>query len=632
MPTPFSFKRMVVVASDVVIVLAAYVFAFLLRFDFKMSGENLGLIIHTLPYVLAAHLLTSRMFALYHGMYHYSSFADLMNITKAVFSGALMSAAVILFILQGQFPRSVLLLHPILAFLGICAVRSIIRQAKTYFKSRGLSSGESKSILLMGAGDMGEALLRQMKDAPGSPYEVVGFIDDDPTKWGMRIHGHPVLGGRISLRAILDKHPVDEIVIAIASKRGEIVRSIMEALENRDPRPELKIAPSLHEMLKAPGEGLSIRSINPADLLNREVVLLDRARISQSLAGKVILVSGAGGTIGSELCRQVLAYGPTKVVLIENHATSLFYRDAELRQKTRGTAVVPVLGDVRDNGLVERVFLEHRPQIVLHAAAHKHVHQLESNLHEGVSNNLLGTHTMAAAADRFGAEAFLLISTDKAVRPAGVMGATKRAAELVVRSFARTSRTRFISVRFGNVLGSSGSVLKIFQEQIAAGGPVTLTDPRATRFFMTVEEAVGLILQAVSMARGGEIFVLKMGAPVRILDMAQNLIRLSGLEPGRDIEIKVTGLRPGEKLDEELVENSADVVDSGHPDILVLRPENGAPEDLDSLILQMELLCRNPDSAALMRALQDLVPTFRALPIDLPHVDVPLGDALSRKP
>lgn len=625
-------RRPVVVLLDLLAVLAAFFLAFLLRFEFRLDAGNLALVVQALPYAAAAYLLASRFFGLYRGVFHYSSFSDLVNITKAVAAGGTLAAAMILFVRQGQFPRSVLILHPILTFLGICGVRSAIRQAKAYFKTRGFSTGESRSILLVGAGDMGEAILRQMIEAPGSRYRVVGFIDDDPAKWGLRIHGYAVLGSRASLASVLDKHPVDEIVIAIASKRGEIIRSVMELLQARERPPELKIAPSLDEMLKAPGEGLSIRSINPADLLNREVVRLDRARIARALADQCVLVTGAAGTIGSELCRQVLAYGPSKIILVENHATSLFYREAELKEKARGTEVLAVLGDVRDNGLIERVFREHRPRIVLHAAAHKHVHQLESNVHEGVSNNLLGTFTLASAADRFGAETFLLVSTDKAVRPASVMGATKRAAELIVKSFSRASRTRFIAVRFGNVLGSSGSVLRIFQEQIARGGPVTLTDPRATRYFMTVEEAVGLILQAVSIAKGGETFVLKMGTPVRILDMAKNLILLSGLVPGRDIEIKVTGLRRGEKLDEELVEDASHATGSEHPDIMVLRNENGVPEDLESRVLEMELLCRNADGPALLRKLRELVPTFITLPVDRTYVDAPLGDAVLRKP
>jgi FlaA1/EpsC-like NDP-sugar epimerase len=301
-------------------------------------------------------------------------------------------------------------------------------------------------------------------------------------------------------------------------------------------------------------------------------------------------------------------------VLLENNATALFYTEADLREAHPELAVEATLGDVRDLSLLGRVFGEHRPQLVFHAAAHKHVHQLETNIAEGVSNNLIGTYHLASAADRSGAEAFILISTDKAVRPTCVMGATKRAAEIVVSDFARTSRTRFASVRFGNVLGSSGSVMKIFQEQIEKGQPLTLTHPDAARYFMTVEEAVGLVLQASSLAKGGEIFVLNMGEQVRVMDMARRLILLSGLEPGRDVPIRVIGLRPGEKLSEELIEDPMGQEPSEHPDIMILRSENGAVDALSEMILKIELLASAAEKDAMIRALAQLVPTFTADP------------------
>jgi FlaA1/EpsC-like NDP-sugar epimerase len=362
-------------------------------------------------------------------------------------------------------------------------------------------------------------------------------------------------------------------------------------------------------------KGAAPRRVRPSDLLNRRVVSLDAAAIGRSIAGKVVLVTGAGGTIGGELCRQVVQYKPAKLVLLENHATALFYREAELRGAAPSVEVVAALGDVRDRVLLERLFRGERPQLVFHAAAHKHVHQLESNVHEGVSNNLLGTYHLARAADRYGAESFTLISTDKAVRPSCVMGATKRAAEIVVSDLARRSRTRFGTVRFGNVLGSSGSVLRIFQEQIETGQPVTITHPDAARYFMTVEEAVGLVLQAGAMAKGGEIFVLKMGEQIRVMDMARKLILLSGLEPDRDVEIRFVGLKPGEKLTEELIEDASGQEPSAHPDIMLLRSENGLVEELGGEIAVLERMSGAAASADLVRALARLVPTFTAHPM-----------------
>jgi FlaA1/EpsC-like NDP-sugar epimerase len=373
------------------------------------------------------------------------------------------------------------------------------------------------------------------------------------------------------------------------------------------------------------------RKIRPADLLNRRVISLDNEGIARSIEGKVILVTGAGGTIGGELSRQIVRYRPKKVVLLENHATALFYREAEVREKAAGVEISAALGDMRDQKLLDRIFREDRPQVVFHAAAHKHVHQLESNIHEGVSNNLLATYHLARAADRYGVETFLLISTDKAVRPRCVMGATKRAAEIVLSNMSRASKTRFVAVRFGNVLGSSGSVLKIFQEQIEKGQPITLTHPDAARYFMTVEEAVGLVLQTSVLAKGGEIFMLKMGEPVRIMDLARSLIRLSGLEPDRDIEIRVTGLKPGEKITEELIEDVSGAEQSAHPDIMVLRSENGRVESLADAIMGLELMSLGSGKSEMIRALAKLVPTYTADPVhDEPSAEPDAGAAPAR--
>ena len=603
-------RRIIILLSDSAIVLFAFVFAFLLRFDFRLDSDALQILATTWPLVLTIHLLTAYYFGLYRGIYYFSSFPDLLRIAQSAGLAAVMFAAVVLFARQGKFPRSVLLLHPMLALLGIGAVRFGIRIIKTHGRFRSIPYG-GKAVFLIGAGDLGESLLRQILKTPDSGYNVVGFIDDDQAKWGLHIHDVPVLGGRTDLLALIQEHEPEELVITVASQRGDIVRSVMDVLQTLDKKPELRIAPAFDELLRRHGEPVGLREVKPADLLNRSVIKLDEAGIARLLERKTVLISGAGGSIGSELCRQALKYEPEKLVLLESHANSLFEIERELREKAHGAAVVPVLGDTRDIGLVERVFLDHKPQIVLHAAAHKHVHQLEFNVPEGISNNVLGTFRMACAADKHKAEVFLLISTDKAVRPASVMGVTKRAAERVVKSFSGSGRTRFVAVRFGNVLGSSGSVLPIFQDQIAKGGPITVTDESATRYFMIVEEAVSLVLQAASMANGGEVFVLKMGTPVRIMDMAKNLVLLSGLVPGKDIEIKVTGLKQGEKVGEELFEDSTVLVKSAPPDIMVLNPHEAGQEDLRKRVLELELLTRGSDTAAMLRKLQELVPTFK---------------------
>ncbi|MBI5630389.1 MAG: polysaccharide biosynthesis protein [Elusimicrobia bacterium] len=608
----FSPRRVGVALFDVAVVLGAFLGAFLLRFDFSLDSVVLATMFQTAPYILVCYFASFLAFSLYRGIYYFSSFSDLINITRAVSMGAVTGAVCILFMRQGKYPRSILLLHPMLTYLGIGGVRFGIRFVKHHLNLPRLYGGEYRHALLIGAGELGESLMRQILKTQEPRYKVVGFIDDDPAKWGLRVHGRTVFGGRQAIAGVLDRYQVDEIIIAISAKRGELVRSVVEALRDRADRPELKIAPSLEEMLKSPGREFSMRQVKPADLLNREVVKLDLPLIDRAVRGKTILVSGGGGTIGSELCRQVLQYGPAKLVLVDVHATSLFYAEAELLKESRGTKIVPVLGDIRDQALVERVFQEHKPHLVLHAAAHKHVHQLEFNVHEGVANNVLGTYYLASAALQHQAEVFLLVSTDKAVQPSSVMGATKRVAEHIVRAFAARGQTRFMAVRFGNVLGSSGSVLEIFQRQIARGGPVTVTHHEATRYFMTVEEAVQLILQAVAMAKGGEIFILKMGTPVRILDMARNLILLTGLEPDKDVEIQFTGLKQGEKIHEELIEDSSQCDQSEHPDILILRQghSHSHAKDLENRILEFEILNRTGKPAALLKKLRELVPTF----------------------
>lgn len=595
---------------DALAVAAAFLAAFLIRFDLRLEPENVAIIRGTIGIAVAAYAASAVWFGLYRSLYHYASVADHLNIVKAVAAGAAAVAAAVLFVRQGQFPRSVLILHPLLAFLGIAALRLAVRLARDAMKRRHLALDGVKSVLVFGAGDLGEGLVRSLQRESRAAYRIVGFVDDDPHKQGMHVHGVRVLGTRSDLPRLLATFDVDELVVAIAARRGELVRAVMDQLRGLPSPPEVKVAPSVEEMLAGPRDGAGIRPVDPADLLNRAEIRLDAERIGRSIRGRTVLVTGAGGTIGLELCRQVLKYGPAKLVILESHATSLFYAEGELRGLAKGAALDAVLGDVRDEALVERVVGAHRPHVVLHAAAHKHVHQLETNVHEGITCNVLGTWNVARAADRHGAEVFLLISTDKAVKPRSVMGATKRVAELLVRGLARASRTRFTGVRFGNVLGSSGSVLRIFQSQIANGGPVTVTDERATRYFMTVEESVGLILQAVSMAKGGEVFVLKMGTPVRILDMAKSLILLSGLEPGKDIEIRITGLKQGEKLDEELAEDPSEMTASEHPDITLLKPDPGDAEVTPAIVDELRALAATRDPAPVIARLRQLIPTF----------------------
>ncbi|MDP3542427.1 MAG: nucleoside-diphosphate sugar epimerase/dehydratase [Elusimicrobiota bacterium] len=614
-------RRMLVMALDLCCILAAYGLAFLLRFDFDLDAYHSGILLTTSPYGVLTYALASYYFGVHRGLRHFSSFGDVVNIAKAIGLTALIQGVLVLFVTQGMFPRSVLILSPILSFLMIGALHAFGRYFKAYWRERSVDLSTLRTAVIVGAGDVGELVYRQLRTDDHVNYRIVAFFDEDSAKWGMRLHGVPVTGPISNLAEFLRKHPVDEVVVAVSSARGQAVSAVAEVLRKLEKRPLIKVAPSLDEMLRSSSAGANPRKVQPSDLLNRKEVRLDAMRIMRSLEGKTVLVTGAGGTIGGELSRQVVAYRPKTVLLLEQHATALFYREAELREKMPGVKVVSVLGDIRDQSLLDRIFREHRIQAVFHAAAHKHVVQLESNIQEGVSNNVLGTYHLASQADKYGVETFLFVSTDKAVRPSCVMGATKRAAEMVICDFARRSKTRFMSVRFGNVLGSSGSVLKIFQEQIEQGRPVTITHPDATRYFMTVEEAVGLMLQASVLAKGGEVFVLRMGEPVRIMDMARNLILLSGLEPGRDIQIHITGLKPGEKISEELVEDPAGQEGSEHDDIMVLRSENKPVDGLPEKIFGVEVMSRSANNAAMVRELMHLVPTYTADPV---HDEMPI--------
>ena len=606
-PSAVSRRRL---AADNLMVLAAYALSFLLRFDFKLDSYDRGLLLKTAPFAIVTYLLTSFCFGVYRSLRSGTSMSDAVDVLKAASSASLLLGALFMPAAHGKYPRSVLLLWPVIAMVGVVGLHAVVRRAGLSWRALSSGRGRRRSAVIVGVGDLGELVYQGMRSDEATDYRVAAFFDEDSSKWGMRLHGVPVLGGVSALAALLRRVPIDEIVIAVSHRRGSAAGQVAEALDGLTKRPEVRIVPTLDEMLNS-RKRADPRKVQPADLLNRRVVSLDTERISRSIEGKVVLVTGAGGTIGGELSRQVLLYKPAKVVLLDNHATALFYREAELREMPSGVEVAAILGDVRNQSLLDRIFQHEGPHIVFHAAAHKHVHQLEANVHEGVSNNLLGTYHLARAAERHGVETFILVSTDKAVRPSCVMGATKRAAEIVVSNLAHSSRTRFSTVRFGNVLGSSGSVLKIFQEQIEKGRPITVTHPDAARYFMTVEEAVGLVLQASALAKGGEIFVLKMGEQVRIMDMARNLILLSGLEPGRDIEIRVVGLKPGEKLTEELIEDASGQEQSEHPEIMILRSENRQVEALAARILSLELMSHG-SGKALISALAQLVPTFTA--------------------
>ncbi len=464
-----------------------------------------------------------------------------------------------------------------------------------------------KRLLIVGAGNAGEALLREVTRLK-SGFKVVGFIDDNPSKQGAGIHGISVLGTVEDLPRICQKHSVDEIAIAIPSATRPQLRRVIQVCEGTKLR--FRTVPSITDIASGKLSVSQIRDVEINDLLGRDVVQLDLDQIGRFLRDKVILVTGAGGSIGSEMCRQVCHFQPRCLLLLEQAENPLFFIEGELRKSFPQVTLKPVIADITDRIRIEQVFETDHPGVVIHAAAHKHVPLMEHNPGEALKNNILGTMTIANAADRFGAGHFVMISTDKAVNPTSIMGSTKRIAEMYIQDLNTTSKTHFITVRFGNVLGSNGSVVPIFKKQIEEGGPVTVTHPEMKRYFMTIPEASQLVLEAATMGQGGEIFVLDMGEPVKIVHLARELITLSGFRPDEDIEIRFTGLRPGEKLFEELSIQGEDMAPTRHPKIAVWK---NIPTDRQSLrekIAQLIEIAQTQDRKLIVGRIKSLVPEF----------------------
>jgi len=540
---------------DATLVTLAWWLAFAFRFDGGLQGVYARLFVATVGVVIGVKLLVFIGARFYTKWWRFTSVRDLYAIVVAAMIASLIITAVFSFWhpvhrprgAAVTMPRGVLVLDFFITLTLVGGARFVVRSLVERPARGELVARKGKEVVICGAGDAGNTILREMQRNRALGYVPVGIIDDDPRKAGLRVQGTRVLGGRDALPAILRETKVDEVIIAMPSAPGVVHREIVEAC--RRVGVPCKTLPGLPELISGEVTVRLLRDVSVEDLLGRAPLKIDFAQVSRYLNGKVVLITGAGGSIGSELCRQVLRAGPASLVIVDHAENNLFEIDRQLSGRGR---VTPVIADCRDETAMERVFRDHRPSIVFHAAAYKHVPMMELNPLQAVANNALATAELAVLADRFGVERFCLISTDKAVEPKTVMGATKALAERVIESRGATSATRFAAVRFGNVLGSSGSVVPIFRQQIAAGGPVTVTHAEMTRFFMTIPEAVQLVIEATGIAEGGDIFVLDMGEPVRIRDLAENMIRLSGHEPGRDIAIEVVGIRPGEKLHEEL--------------------------------------------------------------------------------
>ncbi len=612
-------------AIDLSVLFAVYALAFLFRFEFNLNLDQAKLLFFTLPYVVLFQYVVLAFAGVPALAWRYVGLRDVYRIAI----GISIAVAVLVGFRLGlasvggharfaRIPLGILAMDFMMAFLGIAGVRVFRRViSERSDRQRVGRASEPKRTLLIGAGSAGSLVAKEIAQRPDLGIDVVGFADDNPVKIGTSIQGARVLGDTYSLPKLIARHQVEQVIITMGTVSSEVIRRLVRTCD--EARQPAKIIPGLYEILDGRVNLTRIREVTIDDLLGRDAVDLDIEALRQFLSGKRVLVTGAGGSIGSELCRQLASLDPKSLVLVEQAENVLFEIHRELRRNHPKMEVVPCICDVCDAKRVDAVFSDHRPDVVFHAAAHKHVPMMEWNPGEAVKNNLFGTKKVADAADRYGVSAFVLISTDKAVNPTSVMGSTKRAAELYVQSMSQISDTSFVAVRFGNVLGSTGSVIPTFKEQILRGGPVTVTHPDMQRYFMTIQEASQLVLQAATMGEGGEIFVLDMGEPMKIVQLARDLIRLSGLTE-TEIPIEFTGTRPGEKLFEELSIDSENMVRTRHPKIFIGKI---AAHPRARVLEQLERLAAVTGSSSrkeLRAALGELVPEMRE-PHDTPVIN-----------
>ncbi len=595
------------IPHDIVMVSIAWILAYFFRFNLHaIPAPTLERAIEALFIIIPVQILISIWFGVYKCVWRFTSVSDLERLVKAVAIGAVLSLGVLFLITRlDLIPRSVPFIYALLLLFLFSGPRILYRWAK----DRRLPSVDGQKVLIVGAGGAGEMLVREMLRSSISQYQPIAFVDDNEQYLGREVHGVPVVSVCDDIPLVTEQLGIELILLAIPSSSTQEMRRLVLICE-RSGVP-FRTVPNMDELLSGRVSIGKLRDVSIEDILGREPVTLDWNAISSGLNGKSILITGGGGSIGSELCRQIARLGPSELVLFEHSEFNLYAIEMELRRDCPDVSLKVHLGDVSDFASVERVFQVYRPDVVYHAAAYKHVPMLENQVREAVSNNIIGTRIVALNADRFGCSQFVLISTDKAVNPSSIMGASKRIAEIFCQNLNQRSKTKYITVRFGNVLGSAGSVVPLFQKQIASGGPVTVTHRDMERFFMTIPEACLLIMQASVIGDGGEIFVLNMGAPVKISFLAEQMIRLSGKEPGSDIDINYTGLRPGEKLYEELFHDSEQLEPTSHEKILLARHRVVDWDELEARIRSMEAACQQYDQQVLLAAINDLVPEHR---------------------
>ncbi|MCP1727910.1 FlaA1/EpsC-like NDP-sugar epimerase [Natronospira proteinivora] len=620
MQRTLQWRRPLVVLHDLLWIPVAIIMAYWMRFNLDtIPAEFHTSILVLIGVAVPIHAASYWYFGCYRGVWRFASMPDLFRLSKAIVVGALLAVTVVfLYDRLAGVPRSVVFLYPLFLIVATGGARAAYRVYKEFYLSR-LRDPNVQRMIVVGAGTDGEHLVRGLR----SRHDVlpIGLVDDDPIKWGTEIYGVRVLGPISQLAEICRRYHVDNVILAISSASREAFSRVLSQTNEVGVPCQISSALSEHDSILG-----GLRPVTTEDVLGRDPVTLDEPAISATFRGKTVLVTGGGGSIGLELCRRVLGHQPARLLLLDLSEYNLYRAEQILMPEAGATRIEFILGNVCDRSHMQGLFGKHRPDIVLHAAAYKHVPLLESNVLAALCNNVQGTRVVAETAAQFEAGKFVLVSTDKTVNPTNVMGASKRVAELICRDLhERHSATDYLITRFGNVLGSAGSVIPLFERQIAEGGPVTVTHPEVKRFFMTVEEATGLITQAAALSRGGEVYVLEMGQPVLIRELAENMIRLSGLKPHKDIEITYTGLRPGEKLEEELFYDSENLHGTAHSKLMLADCGDDLCPKLPEYLQALDIALAEGDEARAIALLKDLVPAFnRFIPETDPGDPTPL--------
>ncbi len=622
--------------SDVAVLSGAFFLAYILRFEFKLDEYYLDNALKQLPFVVFVQFASLFLVGAYSIIWRYVSFEDIKAFLKAAFISGVILILVRLLLsperfIQWQVPLSIILMDTLFAFAGILTLRLLRRFIYEISEKRSFQVGKRRKIkqstLLVGAGRIGALAVKDVMGRGDTEFEIKGFVDDDKHKKGGSVNGIKVLGTIDDLARLIDELLIEQVVIALDQAQGKDIRRVLDICSAIPVK--ARIVPSLHEIMHGRVKVSRIRDVQIEDLLGREPIQLDDKNLHEFLTGKVVMVTGAGGSIGSELVRQISEFKPKSLLLVERTEFPLFQIERELCKNFENLNYVPLLADIGDESRMREIFAEHKPEVVFHAAAHKHVPIMESNPTEAIKNNVFATKLIGGLAGESGVKDFVLISTDKAVNPTSVMGASKRIAEIVLQGLNQIYPTNYMAVRFGNVLGSTGSVIPIFREQIQQSKPITVTHKDMTRYFMTIPEASQLVLQAGALGAGGEIFILDMGEPIKILDLAEDMIRLSGLQPYEDIDIIFTGIRKGEKLFEELEITGESLLKTKHPKIFIGKIATYSNEEVSQILSSFRQAVGENDKAKIRSLLNHFLPEAKITEEENKRISVNTAKAVS---